>query len=375
MTHVEEPLLVGNAPRASARSSRAAVITSYVIGQLCLVGSLIAQDAPRSSIHDNPSRGACSWSFVEPSAITQIIEDSSLWFGRIGGFTVGPRSKVLLVSDVLRQQVLRINLTSKTFAAIGRAGEGPGEFRVPTAVAAASDGSFWAYDAVLQRLSHFERDGTYAEGFPLPFALIGVVSLAVDRRGDVYVAGSAIGSEFAQYLVHKFSRAGVHMFSFADRKSPRVTADPGNRGGYLAVGATGATLWLSLAGPILEVDEYALDGTALRSIAVHSPADLDTPSETVESRGGQMRVVGRRRLGTISLSPLPGRALLNAAVIGMDGMMQFDVIEEDGGRVRASWQHSGPLVAGGDGRESVFSVDPADEPQVVQWRVRRTNCN
>jgi len=307
----------------------------------------------------------CEWKLSEPQAITNIVGSDSLWFGRIGGFAAAESSQVLFVSDVLQHQVLRIDLSAKRFSRIGRDGEGPGEFRVPTVIAVASDTSFWVYDGVLHRLSHFDSDGEYLIGFRLPFPIIGALSLEIDRVGDLYLSGYAVGSPFYGYLIHKFTPEGEHLISFAEGAPLDEAGDPRHRGGPLLAAASGSTLWFSPAGATLGLQQYDLSGRLLRSIEFDSPQDLDMITQRLESRGGEMRLVAQRRMGSISLVRMAAGTLLNVANIDRAGTVQFDIIDESSGTARATWRDKGPLIAGGDGVKYVFSVDVTG-PEI--WR-------
>ncbi|HEX7123057.1 MAG TPA: hypothetical protein VF178_11850 [Gemmatimonadaceae bacterium] len=92
-------------------------------------------------------------------------------FSAVGRIYVGPRREIVVP---LRQdmQIRIYDSTGARIAAIGRQGEGPGEFRSLGLVGWVAD-TLWVYDIRIQRLTFVSPAGEYLRSVSLPWAMSG----------------------------------------------------------------------------------------------------------------------------------------------------------------------------------------------------------
>ncbi|HET9066740.1 MAG TPA: hypothetical protein VFN22_13045 [Gemmatimonadales bacterium] len=93
------------------------------------------------------------------------------------------------------ERSIKLFLGTQLVRTIGRAGEGPGEFRHLSRLLLSGD-ELWAYDVTLRRATRFDDRGGVAESFQLPAD----VSATGGRLGPPYLLGFAGGRELVLSL-------------------------------------------------------------------------------------------------------------------------------------------------------------------------------
>lgn len=92
-------------------------------------------------------------------------------------------------------RVFRYDGAGRALGPLGRRGDAPGEFNLPTDAAVAPDGSLWVLDAGNFRVQAFEPDGRVRHHFGSAGTAVGQFArprgLAVDRDGLVYVSDAS----------------------------------------------------------------------------------------------------------------------------------------------------------------------------------------
>lgn len=92
-------------------------------------------------------------------------------------------------------RVFRYDGEGRALGPIGRRGEAPGDFNLPTDAAVAPDGSLWVLDAGNFRVQAFDPDGCVRHHFGSAGTAVGQFArprgLAVDRDGLVYVSDAS----------------------------------------------------------------------------------------------------------------------------------------------------------------------------------------
>lgn len=102
-------------------------------------------------------------SLVSDLSIGELEGENAYIFGSIRGLEVGPDGRIYVVDGQARE--LRIFAPDgEHLQSVGRAGDGPGEFRMPDQVRLASDGRIVVRDAAM-RFSVFSREGDYVGGW------------------------------------------------------------------------------------------------------------------------------------------------------------------------------------------------------------------
>jgi hypothetical protein len=107
-------------------------------------------------------------------------------FGGVSAATAGSDGS-LFVLDRQVPVVRRFGPEGTFQGNVGREGEGPGEYRNPMGLQPLPDGGIALWDPGNARLSFFEADGTFREGFRVPSTLTTGRALATDTLGRFYV--------------------------------------------------------------------------------------------------------------------------------------------------------------------------------------------
>jgi hypothetical protein len=124
----------------------------------------------------------------------------------------------ILLNDVLQSNIKVFN-SDGTFAfAIGRAGDGPGEFRQPVAMVATADDQLAVVDVALSRVSLFGADGAFIRSWSLPPGRVWSATAVKDGTQLLVSARFAdhMGSQYEGYALHLFDWNGEHIESFLE---------------------------------------------------------------------------------------------------------------------------------------------------------------
>lgn len=144
--------------------------------------------------------------------------------------------------DLNSPSVTRYAADGRKLWRVGRAGSGPGEFRIPYRIALMPDQSVLIYDMGLDRITRIDSSGK-AIGSMRPDMKLSINSMLVTPNGEVLIAGFTTDARGKDRPLHLFSKDFQHKRSFGDM--PIVTdarfnkyAGPGylsalDRGGFL----------------------------------------------------------------------------------------------------------------------------------------------
>jgi hypothetical protein len=97
------------------------------------------------------------------------------------------RGRFLAIGSIPRAQILIYSQTGALADAIGRAGDGPGEFRDNTRITLLTADSLLVVEEPNRRISVLSSDGSYARRFIVPFAPLDVELV----EGDALIGGGA----------------------------------------------------------------------------------------------------------------------------------------------------------------------------------------
>lgn len=105
----------------------------------------------------------------------------------------------LIVTDRMERRLFLVDFQTGVLREIGRTGDGPGEYRFPSAPLAGPGDTTWVADAVLRRLLVITADGRIVAGLPMPAG--GLASArGTDRQGRIYFEGSSFDSDRGRFL-------------------------------------------------------------------------------------------------------------------------------------------------------------------------------
>lgn len=161
---------------------------------LCAVMSLAAPTLAAQSLPGNPS--------LRLRLVRQVDGRLTEVFSIMGAFARADGS--LVVGDPEGLKVLMVGANGRVHN-LGRAGEGPGEFRNIRAVGEAANDGIWVADSRLLRMQVFQKDGSFREAFSYPRQLtdlpsgqfiarpVGMTSTGVIIMTASFVSGKATG--------------------------------------------------------------------------------------------------------------------------------------------------------------------------------------
>lgn len=181
-------------------------------------------------------------------------------FGLVGDVAVASDGQAFVL-DVVSKQVGIFNASGQRTAALGREGDGPGEFSGPVALAVDDRNDVFVLDERSQRVTVFSGDGgAYRRSFPLDFHPRDLCFLA----GRLYVLGVRDA-----HLIHEVSPAdGKVVRSFAPDPESRDMLLAGYRGGgHLACGREDEIVFLPALRPDVAVYE-ASSGTHIATARI-----------------------------------------------------------------------------------------------------------
>ncbi len=281
----------------------------------------------------------------------------------------------------------------KFLRAIGRRGEGPGEYRVP--FAAFFKDSLYVYDPQLRRASVFTVDGklvrtvptTANDQFPIFFDARGLMALRV--------SSSVPGGRVGRWVYH--SRDGKRVDSLAaigylDTKSWKITSSEGPMDWSVPFPPSYVEQLLPAGGSVIgRTDQYALVVTragrdTLRLFTRVNPPLVRIPESTRDSAfQAELRQQPRLR-GIAKLEDLPThypafrRLHIDAAGNYWVGArterpdrMRYDVFDAAGamlGSVSAPFSAAATVTFHGD-RLAVIDTDADDLPRIRIFRIDR----
>jgi hypothetical protein len=321
----------------------------------------------------------------------------------------------ILVSDAVAREVRVYDAAGSYLGAIGRAGEGPGEFAMAPTIAGSSGDTVWAFDARANRVTSFTRTGDVLEVLTLPTDEVGRTASAMRLADGTYLSLSRwvdpasrtvfhdARAELDSIVIERLDPAGALLDTIgvmADRTRARMIMDAG--GGAIrtveaptpysaraVVVTDGATVVLGRSDSF-ELEVLRTDAAAdvlLRVRGVDHPATADDIRAHQEAR--LLEEMGDREIDPmtrrLSLDFLPerlptlgnvivadgGDVWVSLAAYDLSGGLDWLVFTPDGelrGRVRTP-PH---LQVRAVGRDYVlgFALDELDVPYVRRYRLR-----
>ena len=158
-----------------------------LVGLLVAAGDLGAQE-PILRRADNAPRWGENPRLVEEVRIGSLVGAEEYSFGSVGGVGVLNDGSVW-VGDSQRHAILRYSAEGAFLGQVGREGEGPGEFRYPSALRVMDGGRVFVWDPGLVRISEFSSEGAFLSSFSPPTHMVGgrFEEFEVDSEGYLYL--------------------------------------------------------------------------------------------------------------------------------------------------------------------------------------------
>lgn len=148
-----------------------------------------------------------------PSAIAGVDTIANLELGVVMSGGVAPDGSLLLI-DMPGTRVLKLSPTGRFVRAFGRGGDGPGEFRLASRVAAMPDGRIVVFDVGNRQFSWFTGDGRFLRRRQTPVAFRNIDAMAGLADGSLVVAAHVPYGSGAGYSIHVLNDSLGHVRSF-----------------------------------------------------------------------------------------------------------------------------------------------------------------
>lgn len=299
-------------------------------------------------------------------------------FGGIGGVATDAAGRIF-VADFRLQVIHVLNQSGRVLRTIGRAGDGPGEFRLPMRVAVAPDGHLFVYDAYQGRLSEYDTEHRFVRSHILTPRLsvrtMLATSTSVTFSGiDPNPAGSdAVLHEYSREhgtLIRSFGRIHVVRSPDLARRAPAGPVAPGPDGSW----------WYASPGPY-RIEQYSAAGELL--LRTERPNDFLGPAEEgigVHSQGNRVTFSNRPRAVVSRLSLMPDGSLWHQVTLESGEVVtdRFEITRRGAQsvpRLAQSWVGRFPVLSNslGAGEFLVQSAEPATGAAgLMRVRIRGT---
>lgn len=214
-------------------------------------------------------------------------------FTMIAGLRELPGERAI-VTDQMDRELYLVNFAAGTRELLGRQGEGPGEYRFPTAPLSGLADTTWVVDAVLRRILRIAADGKIAStSMTMPTGGVpGGLSRArgTDARGRFYFEGSGFDQDRGAFI----DSVAIVRWNPADGRTDIITR-VSNGGRVRLTLATGVTSLARSITPYPHLDAWTVLPDGQVAIVHHSPFRIDVVDAS-----------GARRIGpTMAFTPIP----------------------------------------------------------------------
>lgn len=190
-------------------------------------------------------------------------------FSQVAGVRELP-GNLAVVTDQFERSVSLVNFQAGTLRAVGRQGDGPGEYRFPMAPFAGRGDTTWVVDGVLRRLHLMTATGTIPGGVSLSSAGLpgGVAAIrGADRQGRLYLEGS--GFDQGRFL----DSVSVVRWDPVGQRS-EVVARVWNGGRVILGGPDGSSLARTIT-PFPHLDAWTVLPDGRVAVVRHAPFRID----------------------------------------------------------------------------------------------------
>ena len=207
----------------------AAVVLIGCGDQVVSVGEIVVTEADSAGVRmvtiSGPVNALPEWS-LSPTPLTEISGNDPPFLGRVGQVAFLGEDQ-LLVQDGQTDELRSFSAEGQVLQSLARSGDGPGEFRLLTALSVTPGDTIYAFDGRLMRVSVFGPDGAFLNTIPVRPESAGPGTLVRTAR--------ALGSD--RFLLHGYglgsgesgSREGAPHRVVRDAIIQVVTADGTDR--------------------------------------------------------------------------------------------------------------------------------------------------
>jgi len=314
------------------------------------------------------------WERQHPERALQLVEELSIGvlegdeayvIGKPADVAVDSRGQILVL-DRGYCHVQKYDKEGRYVQSIGRKGEGPGEFYLPTAMT--TDDFDNVYIAGDNKVSVFDESGRHIDTFGMSYPEGVVRSIRVDANADLFVSCLDI---YDQKVIHKFNQAHEPAGSFCDSYAAgseidvRIEAVYG--GGSLDLDAQGHVFYTQMTP--YEIREFRPDGAHLMTVIRQN--DFIEPPK-VEMKNGQISYMGGFS-GSSAIVVLPGGRFMNVVQLwepDPSGVTTIIDLFKENGILLASLREIRDIdLKCSDVLGRVYGIDRSDFPRVVRYKL------
>lgn len=341
--------------RALKASSAAAAV---------LLGSIAAVAHGQEIREINVKRTPTNTRLVEVLSVGSLDGPNDS-FDRIMDGALDSRGR-LFVADDLSRSVKVFDSDGRFVQAVGRLGDGPGEFRSPWGVAVDQHDSLYVWDSVLGRISVFSPSLAFARSIRVSPAWI-VTSLLVPLSGRLILAAFAVGDHFPIKILDGTGRLLREAGPRID--APHLSGFEGSLlGGYLTRVPEGYAYTQKSPYAITFFDE---DMRPMR-ICKGAARWTTDPTEVVRETSKGTQLEWNRFRHSASIVPLPGGLLLNTILDPMNDTRTLQIVNEEC-EILGEIPLSAPVLPLDARKDRILAVRSLDYPEIVVYQVRSGN--
>lgn len=305
---------------ASQRSLRVPIGGGGLVAGAALSSGLAAQ--PRTISLRSPGRAIETALRIDTLwSVGQSQSGSAVAFGSIADVAVDPAKRVFVV-DMRLQTVHVVDSSGRPLRTLGRAGDGPGEFRFPSRVTSGPDGHVFVLDQYSGRITEYSPSLELLRSFVLEGRVM--IRSMIATTTSLIVSGADPSPRGNPAIIHEFSRDDGRLIRRLGRlrvvNSPALAHQAG--AGPLAIAPDG-TLWYAVPGPY-RLEQYSRAGDLL--LVVERPDVVVPPAESgvgVVTSGDRVQL-SRKPQDFVSTIRFIGADVLRVQLTRVDGRVQTD---------------------------------------------------
>ena len=273
----------------------------------------------------------------------------------------------LIILDTRECAIRVLTVGGAYVRSFGAPGTGPGEFKLPTALSVAPDGTILVYDSGLGVISEFRKDYSYIRSIR-PSVMIGNVSSILATRDRLFIAGVGTDSKVRGRTIHAFTRDGDLLQSFGD-PTPGPTPDVSRMLGAGKISrARDGGIWQAQPAPYL-IRKFSPQGSLLVEIErANNFLPRADSAFHIRLEGKTMITTNRPHAASIRVRELRDGSLIHQTRLA-DGRSITDFYNQQYVLIRSAYDIPGMSAQIGPDRFASLISGTSDTPAIAGLRI------